>query len=210
MDYHVIFAFVGTFFFISITPGMCMTLSMTLGMTIGIKRTLWMMLGELIGVGLVAIAAVIGVAAIMLNYPLIFKILKYLGGAYLLYLGGKMWCAQSKLSIRLPDKTAQKVTQPPAAKALAIQGWVTAIANPKGWAFMISLLPPFINSQAALPPQLATLVTIILSIEFMCLMLYASGGKTLGQYLAQSGKLKWLNYISGTLMMVVGIWLAVS
>ncbi len=49
-------------FFVSVTPGMCMTLSMTLGMTIGVRRTFWMMAGELLGVGLVAAAAVIGVA----------------------------------------------------------------------------------------------------------------------------------------------------
>lgn len=46
--------FIPTFFFVSITPGMCMTLALTLGMSVGYKRTLWMMAGELVGVGLVA------------------------------------------------------------------------------------------------------------------------------------------------------------
>lgn len=60
--------FIPTFFIVSITPGMCMTLAMTMGMTIGVRRTFWMMSGELIGVGLIATLSVIGVAAIMLNY----------------------------------------------------------------------------------------------------------------------------------------------
>lgn len=72
IDPSVLTVFIPTFFFVSATPGMCMTLSMTLGMTIGLRRTFPMMWGELIGVGLVSIAAVVGVAAVMLNYPAFF------------------------------------------------------------------------------------------------------------------------------------------
>ncbi len=61
--------FIPTFFFVSITPGMCMTLALTLGMTIGYKRTLWMMIGELVGVAVVSVSAVVGIAAVMLTYP---------------------------------------------------------------------------------------------------------------------------------------------
>ncbi|CAG9295574.1 LysE family translocator [Celerinatantimonas diazotrophica] len=206
MHGHVIIAFIGTFFVVSLTPGMCMTLSMTLGMTIGIKRTLWMMIGELIGVGIVAVTAVVGVAAIMLNYPHLFHILKYLGGAYLLYLGIQMWRSRSKLSLA----QSQGNVKPQSRKALAFQGLITAIANPKGWAFMVSLLPPFIDVNEPAAPQLMLLVAMILCIEFTCLIIYASGGKTLGYYLAHSGKLKWLNRISGALMAMVGVWLAAS
>ena len=83
IDFAILAVFIPTFFFVSVTPGMCMTLSMTLGMTIGVRRSLPMMWGELIGVALVSIASVIGVAAVMLNYPAIFLLLKYLGGGYL-------------------------------------------------------------------------------------------------------------------------------
>lgn len=86
-DYAVLAVFIPTFFFVSITPGMCMTLAMTLGMSVGVRKTLWMMLGELVGVALVAIAAVLGVASIMLNYPQVFDLLKWVGGGYLIYIG---------------------------------------------------------------------------------------------------------------------------
>ncbi len=62
---------VPTFLVVSLTPGMCMTLSLSLGMTIGLRRTLWMMYGELIGVGSVAAASVVGVATLALQYPTI-------------------------------------------------------------------------------------------------------------------------------------------
>jgi len=41
MNFALLSAFIPTFFFVSITPGMCMTLALTLGMSIGYKRTLW-------------------------------------------------------------------------------------------------------------------------------------------------------------------------
>lgn len=80
IELSLLAVFLSTFFFVSITPGMCMTLAMTMGMTIGVRRTLWMMWGELAGVGLVAVSAVIGVATIMLNYPALFTVFKYAGG----------------------------------------------------------------------------------------------------------------------------------
>ncbi|ROQ24181.1 LysE family translocator [Gallaecimonas pentaromativorans] len=205
MSPNLLLAFLPTFFFVSITPGMCMTLSMTLGMTIGVRRTLWMMAGELIGVALVAIAAAVGVAAVMLHYPLLFKVVKYAGGAYLLYLGVQMWRAKGKLAMTLDGNK-------PAAsrRQLASQGFVTAIANPKGWAFMISLLPPFIDASRALGGQLTMLVGIILCTEFSCLMLYAAGGKSLGRVLGRGNNLMLLNRIAGTLMMGVGLWLALG
>ena len=203
-DLAVLAVFIPTFFFVSITPGMCMTLAMTLGMSIGVRRTMWMMIGELIGVAIVAIAAVLGVASIMLNYPDVFEVLKWLGGAYLAYIGINMWRAKGKMSVgesELSDVSRQ---------SLFSQGLVTAIANPKGWAFMISLLPPFINSSKDLAPQLMILVSIILASEFVCMTLYATGGKSLKHMLGKADNVKLMNRIAGTLMMGVGVWLSVS
>ncbi|KOO03243.1 LysE family translocator [Vibrio nereis] len=198
--------FIPTFFFVSITPGMCMTLALTLGMSVGYKRTLWMMAGELVGVGLVAVAAVLGIAAVMLNYPWLFVALKLIGGSYLFYLGVQMWRSRGKLAINMEEATQA----PQSDWDLVVQGFVTAIANPKGWAFMISLLPPFIDQSVALAPQLVILVSIILCFEFLCMTLYATGGKGLKRVLGHSQNVRLMNRIAGTLMMGVGVWLLVS
>lgn len=203
-DLAILAAFIPTFFFVSITPGMCMTLAMTLGMSIGVRRTMWMMLGELLGVALVAIAAVLGVASIMLNYPQAFSILKWAGGAYLVFIGISMWRDEAKLNLDNHQKS--KISR----KTLFSQGLVTAMANPKGWAFMISLLPPFINIDYAIAPQLSILVAIILVSEFVCMMAYATGGKSLRLFLNRGDNIKWMNAIAGSLMIAVGVWLAIG
>ena len=204
IDVAALAVFIPTFFFVSITPGMCMTLAMTLGMSIGVRRTLWMMIGELLGVATVAIAAVLGVASIMLNYPDAFAILKWVGGAYLIYIGVNMWRAKGKMSVDTskPSDVSRK--------SLFTQGFVTAIANPKGWAFMISLLPPFISVEHAVAPQLLVLLGVIMTTEFLSMLAYATGGKSLRLFLSRGDNIKWMNRIAGSLMAIIGVWLALG
>ena len=206
LDITLLLLFIPTFFLVSITPGMCMTLAMTLGMSVGIKKTLWMMWGELLGVAIVAIAAVIGVSAVMLQHPQTFSVLKLIGAGYLAFIGINMWRSRGKLALSSNNVITQNIKR----STLFKQGLITAIANPKGWAFMVSLLPPFINPELSLPPQLAMLLLIILISEFICMMIYAAGGSTIGKLLTKGKNIKIMNKVSGTLMMFVAIWLGLS
>jgi homoserine/homoserine lactone efflux protein len=202
----VLSVFVPTFLLVSLTPGLCMTLSMVLGMTQGVRRTLWMMGGELVGVGLVAVSAGAGVAALMLRQPELFVLFKWVGGVYLGYLGVMMWRARGRMVI--PEAGLEMA--PVGRGQLVVQGFVTAVANPKGWAFFVALLPPFLDDSRALAPQLVTLVVIILVIEFACLVLYAAGGRVLRRLLGESDKVRLLNRVAGSLMIAVGLWLALG
>lgn len=206
MSLSTLSVFIPTFFLVSLTPGLCMTLSLSLGMTVGVRRTAWMMAGELVGVGLVAVLSMVGVATILLRYPAVFTAFKLVGGAYLIYLGIEMWRSRGNLAIPEVDNDAA----PPPRAQLAGQGLVTAIANPKGWAFFIALLPPFLNFQAPLTPQLSLLLSMILSMELACLMLYATGGSAARALLAKRSNVRVLNRIAGTLIIGVGIWLALD
>lgn len=205
MSSAALMLFIPTFIAVSVTPGMCMTLAMTLGMSVGFKRALWMMAGELVGVGLVAVCSVVGVAVVMLAYPDFFTVFKWVGGAYLIYLGVQLWRSRGKMSLSSDKKTA---AIPPLT--LMLQGFVTAVANPKGWAFFIALLPPFIAYERPLFGQLAILVGIILVIEWCSLMLYALGGSSLRALLQQEKHVRVLNKIAGILMIGVGVWLALE
>lgn len=206
MSLSVYALFVTTFFFVSITPGMCMTLAMTLGMTVGVRRTLWMMLGELLGVGLVVILTIIGVAALMLQYPQLFIALKWGGGAYLLYLGIQLWRSKGKMAIKCDTPNGQYISR----GALVSQGFITAVANPKGWAFFVALLPPFIDNTQPMMAQAMIMIVIILSLEFLSLVGYASGGKALSHLLRNRGNVQLMNRIAGTLMIGVSVWLALG
>ena len=196
--------FVPTFFFVSVTPGLCITLALMLGMTIGVRRTLWMMAGELVGVGVVVLASLAGVAAIMLKHPELFIIFKLVGGIYLAYLGIQLWRSKGKMALAIDSGISSQISR----NQLVSQGFITAIANPKGWAFFIALLPPFIDYKEPLGFQISLMLGLILVLEFICLMVYASGGRVLSRYLQDRANVKTLNRVAGSLMLGVSIWLA--
>ena len=87
---------------------------------------------------------------------------------------------------------------------------MTALANPKGWAFFMAMVPQFMNYQIPLIPQMTAMVIIIVIIEFISLMIYATSGNALSKLLSKSGNVKTINRVAGILMMFVGIWLAIS
>lgn len=182
-----------------------MTLAMTLGISLGVRRTLWMMWGEMLGVALVATSAVLGVAALLLGLPQLLVAFKWLGGAYLCYVGLQMWQSKGKLAIPAAGVISQVSRQ-----QLFWQGLLTAVSNPKGWAFHMALLPPFIDAKLPFWPQLAALLGIILLLEFGCLLLYASSGKALRVIFSQAHNVRLLNRLAGSLMLLVGVWLALS
>lgn len=200
MEPSTLLAFALSFFLIALSPGLCMTLSMTLGMSIGVRRTLWMMAGELAGISVVGIAALVGVASLLIKAPAVFAVAKYLGALYLLWSAWGAW--RSRIG-RINSSGQQMVSH----RGLVLQGFVTATSNPKAWVFFASLLPPFINPQQALLPQAVVLLSMMVVLEFISLLIYAQGGRVLQKYLSSRGLDQWLNRISAVLMAMVAIWL---
>jgi len=205
-NFSLLYFFIPVFFVISITPGLCMTLALTMGITIGVRNTMKMMVGELTGVLIVAGTAVVGGGAIISSFPTAFLLFKYGGGIYLMFVGYQMINSRGSLALNIDGTHSFEIN----FIKLSAQGFITAVANPKGWAFFIAIAPTFINYKAALLPQMSALVIIILIIEFSSLMIYATGGQALGAILKKQNNIRLINRVSGLLMVGVGIWLALS
>ncbi len=206
IDFSRLYFFIPIFFIISITPGLCMTLALTMGIAIGVRNTMKMMFGELIGVLIVAGISVVGGGAIVSSFPMAFLFLKYGGGLYLMVVGYQMINSRGSLALNFDGANVYEIS----FIKLSLQGFITAVANPKGWAFFIAIVPAFINYEISLFPQMSALVFIILVIEFLSLMLYAIGGQALGVLLKRRNNFRVINRIAGILMICVGIWLGLS
>ena len=208
VDTTKLLLFVPTMLLISATPGLCMTLAMTLGMTLGVARTAWMMLGEVTGVALVVVVCGVGISGLVGSFPAAFALLKVVGAAYIAWLAIQLWNSRGALSVSLEALEGGRV---PARTTLALQGFITAIANPKGWAFFLALLPPFLISEApALNLHLAALIAVVVASELLCMTLYAAGGRALGRVLARRGNVALINRLAGSLMLGVALWLVLS
>ena len=148
MNPELLWVFIPTIAAISLTPGMCMTLAFTLGLSQGYRRTLWMMWGELAGVATVVSTCVMLLAWIQSLSEVYFALLALVGGSYLLWIAYRLWTQ--------PARFTGGDNQPHlSASALLTLGYVTAVVNPKGWGFMIALLPGFMSVEYSTPQQLA-------------------------------------------------------
>ncbi|TVP14247.1 LysE family translocator [Shewanella sp. KCT] len=203
MDFSWLLVFMLTFFLMSVSPGICMMLAMTLGANIGVRRTLWMMLGVLVGIASIATLALVGISNLLSRHEWLLLMVKYLGAAYLIYLGVKSW--RSPYCASKVESASQS-----SPGALALSGFSAAISNPKAWAFLMTLLPPFIRPEQPLMTQTLVLLTLVVVIEFACLLLYAYGGRRLSSFLRQRGRGQWLNRLSGAMLFLVAVlWLSI-
>lgn len=190
--------FVVTIAAVSLTPGMCMTLAFSLGLSQGYRKTLWMMAGEMTGVIVVVSSTVYLLGWLLRLDPMWFNALALAGAVYLLWIARQLWLADPALA---EERTANTLTP----LSLAVLGFTTAIMNPKGWAFMVALLPGFMDAEKALFPQLALFLSVMLTTEFISLSLYAGGGRWLRQFLGEGARLGVLNKVAASLMVGVSI-----
>ena len=199
MTLDLILLFIPTIAAVSLTPGLCMTLAFTLGLSIGYRRTLWMMLGEMVGVATVFISTFWGLGWLLSRDPLYFKLFSLIGGAYLLYL--------SLILFRQPpEKLMTKQLGNTSAASLTGLGFITAVSNPKGWAFLVALLPGFVVTESPLVPQFAMMLIIMLSTEFLSMTLYATGGQWLATRLSNDSGLLSVNRIAAGMLSLAAVW----
>ena len=203
MKPELLWVFIPTIAAISLTPGMCMTLAFTLGLSQGYRQTLWMMWGELAGVATVVSTCVLLLAWIQSLSDLYFTMLALAGGGYLFWIAYRLWTQAAKFDRR----EAQSRLTP---RALLTLGYVTAVINPKGWGFMIALLPGFMSVDYSTPQQLATFLGVMLPSELLSMTLYATSGSGLRRFLRTDQHLANLNKVAAALMMLVVLLMLIN
>ena len=184
---------------VSLTPGLCMTLAFTLGMTVGYRRSLWMMLGELLGVNIVFTATFWSLSWLLNQNPIWFVALSFGGGAYLLYLAITLF-KQPANAIRTIESLNTRWYQ------LAGLGFITAIGNPKGWAFLVALLPGFITTEIPMGLQYAWMLVIMMVTEFTSMSIYAAGGRWIALKLSNTDGRFATHRVAALLLGAVSIW----
>ena len=197
-------AFIPVFLFLSLLPGLCMTLALSLGVSLGFKRTTWFMYGELLGVFLISLMAILGVSIIILDFPFLFNVIKWGGSFYLIYVGIKMFMSSSEESM-FGDQSTNESTR----KGLFIKGFLSAIYNPKGWLLLMSLYPTYIDYKKNLWIQSSSLLSISLLIEGSVMCLYILSGAKLRSYIQKNKKEKYIKKISGAMIACVGLMIII-
>lgn len=201
MSLKIWLAFAAAFFVISGTPGSNMLLAMTHGIHHGLTRTFTTMIGLVLGVALLLLISLGGLGTLLLTSSFAFEIVKYVGAAYLVYLGIQTWrSADSRLSTEgKPDASS-------AWERLRI-GLFVALSNPKAILFGVAFFPQFIDRHQPIAPQAVILLLTVAIIELSWMTVYASGGAKLATWLRKGHRMRWFNRAAGSVFVTAGLLL---
>jgi threonine/homoserine/homoserine lactone efflux protein len=153
------------------------------------------------GLSLIMLASAAGLGALLAASETLFSAVKYLGAAYLIYLGVKTWRAVPQAL-----HNAQTAAVEPASAARRMRtGFLVAMSNPKAFIFFTALFPQFMDAHQAQGPQLAILALTFFVIETSWQFAYASGGARLAGWLNSARRLRLVNRVSGGAFVSAGI-----
>ena len=198
-------AFVLACIALALTPGLdtfyILARSGREGRTVGMAAVLGINTGCLVH----TLAAVLGISAILMTSALAFAALKYLGAAYLVWVGLRMLLARQ--SARQPT-----VTRGRGLRAAFRQGMLTNVLNPKVALFFLAFLPQFVSMQAPHPQLgLAVLGLSFIGVGLVWSMVLAMLGGQVHRLLdARPHFGQWMDRACGTVLLGFGIRLALT
>ncbi len=201
MSLDIWFTYVATVLLMMSTPGPSQLLMLSNSATNGLRRGLFTAAGDLTANFLQMLAAGLGLAALIATSATALTVIKWLGVAYLMYLGVKQ-ILKARVSA---TQTAPKASR----KALWLQGFITSAANPKAVVFFAALFPLFIDGTLPFWPQFAILSATYLVVDGMFLTAYGGSASWLARRLQGPAKL-WLDRIGGSFMILAAILLGLK
>ncbi len=183
-------------------PAVLMTLARAAsgGRRIGIATGLGIAAGDLVH----TIMATVGLSAILMTSALAFTIVKYIGVAYLIYLGISAFLEKT-------DRFDLPVVRPLTAPRAFRQALLAEVLNPKTALFFLAFLPQFVQPGGPTVLQLATLgfVFVVMSAAFTSLI--AIGAGSVGAWLRRNPAVaRWQGRVVGTIYLALGARLALQ
>lgn len=187
--------FVVMTFVVSATPGPNMLLVMSHGARFGLRAAVMTMAGCMTALLCMMSVSAAGLGALLHTFPAVFDALRYLGAAYLAYLGYQLWMA----GLSSPAAEADDMQPLPERSAGSYyrQGLAVAASNPKAIVFSAAFFPQFIQPELPALTQFVILLTTFTVIEVSWYLIYALSGHKLSQYLQQAHVLKNFNRVTG-------------
>ncbi len=199
MSPELYFAYLATVaVFFATPPGPSQALMIANSLRHGVSRSTATLAGDLTANALQMTAAAFGLAVILSTSWWALAVVKWLGVAYLLWIGWRTFTAE-------PVPTG-RTAQGGSPARLWRQGFITSAANPKAVFFFAALFPQFIDTGHPVWPQLLILGATYLLIDGILLLVWGLMAERFLGFLKQSGRR--LNRVSGGMMMAAAAVLA--
>jgi len=193
-------AFVVASTVLCIIPGPTVLLVVSYALSQGRKVAVASAGGVALGDLVAMTASLVGLGALVLASATLFTVLKWIGAAYLIYLGVKLFMSAAEAT---PGAVEAPCSTRP-AEIFAHAAAVTAL-NPKSIAFFIAFVPQFMRPEAPLLPQFIILIATFVAVGFLNALLYALLADRMRVAIARPSVLRVLTRLGGATLVAMGV-----
>ncbi|MBM1631285.1 LysE family translocator [Sulfitobacter mediterraneus] len=199
MTFEIWLTFVAASFALLLIPGptvlLVLSYALSKGRSVAVASAAGVALGDLVAMS----ASLAGLGALVLASATLFTALKWVGAAYLVWLGFKLIRSAPSEGLSVP--TADNIT---ASRVFGHTAAVTAL-NPKSIAFFIAFVPQFLSPAAPLLPQFAILIATFVTLAALNALAYALLADRLRQIIARPSIITWITRAGGAALITMGV-----
>lgn len=203
MTLKLLLIFAVTEFLLSMTPGPAVLLVVSQGMKFGFASSIRGTLGILTGNAIYFALSAAGLGALLIASATLFEMIRWIGVAYLVYVGVKMLISKAN-----EQAAVDRSISPGRSLRLFSQGLITQLSNPKAIVFFTALLPQFVSPGNQVFQQFLVLGITSIAVEFPVLLFYGLIAER-GVSLIPKGRLLVVpDRVAGAFLIGAGIGLA--
>lgn len=199
VDPHLYAAFLGVMAVMAITPGPANLFAVATGMEKGRASALIGVVGmnaaTLVWFG----AAALGLGALVAAFPQVFRLIAVLGALYVAWLGIKALRGAFATAAE-PDHIEVR-----RGRSALIDGFTVQIANPKAILFFTAVLPPFLDMNRPVAPQLALFALATIGMDLLSMSAYGLGGAALADRMNQPRFKRGFGIFVGSLLILAAL-----
>jgi len=189
------------------SPGPSVLLCLSKSVTQGFRSAVFTALGSLLAILGIMSLSFTGLGVLIASSELLFNIIKWLGCAYLVYLGYLALMSKQE-SFQLGNQSPNVARQ--SRLSLFSSGFIVGASNPKAIVFFTALFPQFIDTTEPMLLQYLAFTVTFAVLEMTWLLAYAVMGAKSSGWLMQKGRAKVFNRITGGVFVSAGLLLATS
>ena len=204
MEFSTWLAFFAASWAISLSPGAGAIAAMSSGLNHGFRRGYFTTFGLILGILTQILLVGAGLGALIATSSLGFAVVKYLGVAYLVYLGVQQWRAPATPMVAAGSDAGHQVTR----RQLILRGWGINAVNPKGTVFLLAVVPQFLNLQGDLTQQYLVIAATLAFTDMVVMAGYTALAARVLSALRSSHHIKIMNRTFGALFVAAGALLA--
>ena len=196
-------AFFAASWAISVSPGAGAVAAMSAGLNHGFRRSFFTIFGLILGIWTQVIVVGAGLGALVAASSTAFAVVKWLGVAYLVWLGIAQWRAPPR------PLAAQTIDGPKISRrAMVLRAWMINAVNPKGTVFLLAVVPQFMTLSQPLVPQYLIIAATLGFTDLVVMAGYSAlAARVLGA-LKSPAHIRALNRIFGGFFVMAGSLLA--